>query len=136
MILPNKITPQSFDEQYRLDFDAWAPSVSEVCKVAGVSCSDVVPYTDGSNLVARVNDQWVVKIFPVFHRDQWESERRVLPKIHASSPSPTPRLVAEGELTPGNGLRFFLKQGQYVLQLDGKSQPIYIRPGKSLRIDD
>ncbi|MFT5434536.1 MAG: hypothetical protein ACI9OJ_005249, partial [Myxococcota bacterium] len=43
---------------------------------------------------------------------------------------------AEGELTPGNGLRFFLKQGQYVLQLDGKSQPIYIRPGKSLRIDD
>lgn len=101
MQLPTDLSPQVFDERFRLEFASWKPAVEEVCGAAGISFAQVVPFLDGSNLVARVGDDWVVKIFPPFHRDQWESERRVLPGIHAASPLPTPELIAEGEREDG-----------------------------------
>ncbi|MFT7677253.1 MAG: hygromycin-B 7''-O-kinase [Planctomycetota bacterium] len=101
MQLPTEILPDTFDEEYRLRSEAWMPAVVETCVVAGIPAERIVPYSDGSNLVARVADAWVVKIFPPFHREQWESERCALPRIHAASPLPTPELVAGGERPDG-----------------------------------
>ena len=100
MRLPGSIDPTDFDERYRLEPDAWRDAVAEVCGAHGLGCGAIVPFADGSNLVAAVDDRAVIKIFPPFHRHQWESERRVLPRL-AGLRVPVPALVAEGEREDG-----------------------------------
>ncbi len=101
MNLPAEIDPEEFHTKYRPDFDEWRSAVEEVCSSVGVPCTNMAPFREGSNLVARVEDRWVVKIFPPFHRDQWESERCVLKVIHEASTLPTPEMIGEGERTDG-----------------------------------
>ena len=99
--LPAHLDPRTFDEVYRLDSAAWRDAIVEVCARHGLPHAAIVPFTDGLNLVAEVDGRWVVKVFPTFHRDQWESERRVLPRFHGALPIPVPELVAEGEREDG-----------------------------------
>ncbi|MBA3454058.1 MAG: phosphotransferase [Deltaproteobacteria bacterium] len=101
MQLPASIGPVAFDTQYRLDHDAWKAAIAEVCAAHRLPCHLVSPFADGSNLVALVDDRCVVKIFPPFHAHQWESERRVLPRLHAQLPIPVPALIAQGERDDG-----------------------------------
>lgn len=85
MELPKEIKPKYFDEQYRLKHDLWIGAIEEVCVVNRIRFSDFHPYPDGSNLVASVDNEYVIKIFPPFHRDQWESEYRVLSALQESA---------------------------------------------------
>lgn len=101
MQLPTTIDPSDFDARYRRAFDAWRPAVHEVCARHGLVCSDVRPFRDGSNLVAEVDGRLVVKLFPPFHRHQWESERRALPCFAGRLPVRVPELVAQGERNDG-----------------------------------
>jgi hygromycin-B 7''-O-kinase len=74
----------------------------EACAAHCVECDVVSPFADGSNLVAAVNDQWIVKIFPPFHRHQWESERRVLAHLRGETlPLKVPMLIADGTRDDG-----------------------------------
>ncbi len=58
----------------------------------------MIPFQDGSNLIASVAHEYVVKVFPPFHRNQWESEHRALTKLwNHDIYIPIPRLVAQGE---------------------------------------
>jgi hygromycin-B 7''-O-kinase len=99
--LPAIIDEAHFDQVYRLDFPSWRPAIVEIAAAHGLTCGDIQPFADGSNLVADVDGRWVVKVFPPFHRAQWESERRVLPRLTDDLPVPVPHLVAQGERPDG-----------------------------------
>lgn len=101
MRLPADMSPAVFDARYRLDHAAWRDAVAEICAEHALACAVVSAFTDGSNLVATVDEGLVVKIFPPFHRHQWDSERQVLPRLHGRLPVPVPRLVAAGARDDG-----------------------------------
>lgn len=101
MRLPAAIDQDFFDEAYRLDLRTWRPAIVEVCEAHDLKVGRISPFTDGSNLVAAVDDGYVVKIFPPFHRHQWESERAVLPRLHGRLPVRVPEMYAEGERRDG-----------------------------------
>lgn len=101
MQLPPNLDPQAFDEVFRRDAAAWEAAVTEVCAAHSVECGRISSFPDGSNLVAGVDHRWVVKIFPPFHRHQWDSERRVLPRLSGRLPVQTPDSIGEGERDDG-----------------------------------
>jgi hygromycin-B 7''-O-kinase len=101
VLLPRDLSELDFDERYRLAFEAWRPAIVETARAHGLAADDVVPFLDGSNLVAQVDARFVVKIFPSFHLHQWESERRVLPRFHGALPVPVPELIAAGRREDG-----------------------------------
>lgn len=96
MRLPTAIEPTDFDECYRLQLDLWMEAVQEVCAAGGIPFREPAAFADGSNLVASVGDRYVVKIFPPFHRHQWESEHRVLAHLNGRVNVPIPELIASG----------------------------------------
>lgn len=83
-ILPN---PQS-----------WLRIVKDICARHGIAASETKAFADGVNLVASVNDQFVVKIFPPFHRHQWESDHRTLKQLQGRLKLPIPKYLGSGEL--------------------------------------
>ena len=102
MRLPQAPEPAFFDQIFRLDHAAWRAAIVEVCAAHGIECDAVSAYADGSNLVAAVDNRWIVKIFPTFHGHQWESERRVLAHLRdAKLPLKVPALIAEGTREDG-----------------------------------
>ena len=98
--LPAAIDPTDFDERYRLDAGQWMGAIREVCESHGITFLEPAAFGDGSNLVVAVG-QRVVKIFPPFHRHQWESEHRVLARLGGRVDIPIPELVASGEREDG-----------------------------------
>ena len=101
MRLPADLDPDVFDRTYRLAHDTWRPAVAEICAQHDVRVDPFRPFSSGSNLVAEVGGDRVVKIFPPFHRHQWESEYRVLAHLDGRVAAPVPRLVAHGERPDG-----------------------------------
>jgi hygromycin-B 7''-O-kinase len=98
---PSGLDPVAFDERYRLDVEGWRPAVQELCAEHGVRADPFEPFADGSNLVAAVGGTAVVKVFPPFHRNQWESEHRVLAHLGGRLSIPIPRLIAAGDRPDG-----------------------------------
>src|SRR5688572_19793210 len=97
MRLPQALEPVFFDQIFRLDHAAWRAAIVEVCAAHRIECDTVSAFADGSNLVAAVDNRWIVKIFPAFHSHQWESERRVLAHLRGEKlPLKVPTLIAEG----------------------------------------
>jgi hygromycin-B 7''-O-kinase len=99
--LPRDIAPAEFYARLQPTFEAWRPAVEEVVREHGLSLLPLERSADGSNLVAFVGERWVVKLFPPFHRHQWESEHRVLPHFAGRVRLAVPELVAAGERTDG-----------------------------------
>ena len=77
MPLPHTISPDHFDEVFRLAPNAWADVVYELARSLGLPQAELQTFPDGSNLLAALGPH-ILKIFPPFHRHQWESERRAL----------------------------------------------------------
>lgn len=102
MQLPNEIDPIEFDEQYRLRPDLWREAIQEICGCHNIPFIDFHAFEDGSNLVASVAEHFIIKVFPIFHRHQWESECLVLQQLWKNSLSiPIPKMIAMGERTDG-----------------------------------
>lgn len=97
MKLPNHFTPAEFDTGYRLQSEQWSSVIIETALLHGVSGKHVKPFSDGSNLIAALDDQYLVKIFPPFHRYQWESEHRVMKRLEGELSFPIPKILAMGE---------------------------------------
>lgn len=100
MQLPRDIDPEYFDKTYRLQATHWQAAVTEICTRHALPPGRFEAFTDGSNLVAAVGGT-VVKIFPPFHRHQWESEYRVLQQLNGRLNFPIPELLAHGERPDG-----------------------------------
>ena len=102
MQLPSEISPAEFDEQYKLQPVVWQEAVREICLLHGIPFTNFQTFADGSNLVSAVSNQYVVKIFPKFHRYQWESEWRTLHHLWTNRLDlPIPELIAHGERDDG-----------------------------------
>lgn len=96
-MLPGNIDPSVFDKHYRLQPVLWQEAIAETCASHAIPANGIRAFADGSNLIAAVDDRYVVKIFPPFHRHQWESEYRVLEALNGRLTFPVPDLIAFGE---------------------------------------
>lgn len=94
MQLPSDIDPKHFDKSFRLCPDEWINAALELFTKHDLPTGNLKTFPDGSNLLAA-NQTHIVKIFPPFHLNQWESERRVLPHLQ-NYQLPIPELTAEG----------------------------------------
>jgi hygromycin-B 7''-O-kinase len=91
-----------FMRRFRLDFPAWKPALEAICRAHAIPADPIHPFTEGSNLIARVADDRVVKIFPEFHRHQWENEWRTLRRLQSALlPIRIPKLLAHGQRPEG-----------------------------------
>ena len=97
MQLPANIEVSHFIKNYRLQPQLWLQAIRETCLLHAISAEHLIPFPDGSNLIAACDNKYVVKIFPPFHRHQWESEYRVLEHLHEKVTIPIPGLIAHGE---------------------------------------
>lgn len=58
----------------------------------------LTPFSEGTNIVFAYGDNSVIKIFPPFHRDQFESELLVLKHLQGKLSVNTPTLEHDGEI--------------------------------------
>ena len=91
MTLPENMDPTDFDENFRLQPELWQKEVLMLCKNWLLRLRAVLN-EDGSNLVAAINEKYVVKIFPDFHRHQWVIEHSILSKLQSRTKIPVPKL--------------------------------------------
>lgn len=102
MLLPTDLSPADFDLRYRLETQTWLPAMVDLCHEHGLSAAALTPFADGSNLIASAANDIVLKVFPPFHRNQWESEHRALHRLWSQPISiPIPKLLAQGERQDG-----------------------------------
>lgn len=88
--------------RFRRDFSAWKPALEAICREHAMGTDALHPFTEGSNLIARVANDRIVKIFPAFHRHQWESEWRTLRHLQSAAVSiRIPELIAHGQRPDG-----------------------------------
>ncbi|WP_225413680.1 aminoglycoside phosphotransferase family protein [Stigmatella hybrida] len=101
MLLP-ELELSDFMRRFRRDFSAWRPALEAICREHAMGTDELHPFIEGSNLIARVANDRVVKIFPEFHRHQWESEWRTLHHLQSAALSiRIPKLIAHGQRPDG-----------------------------------
>ncbi len=81
----------------RVDPDRWRAAVVAICARHGLGAGALRPL-GGSNLVMAIDGARIVKVFPPFLRDQWESERLALAQLRGAISMAIPELVHDGEL--------------------------------------
>lgn len=96
-MLPSSIKLSDFIQNYRLQPEKWREAVFEICDKHNISTNLFSPFTDGSNLIASIEDRYIVKIFPPFHRHQWDSEYKTLQHLAGKVSVSIPELIAFGE---------------------------------------
>src|SRR5688500_8755218 len=82
---------------FRNDPALWMDDAKAICLKEKIPFTNFKPYTDGSNLVASIDDRYVLKIFPPFLRHQWDSEYKTLQHLHNKLTVPIPELLFTGE---------------------------------------
>lgn len=63
----------------------------------GSAAEFFIPFKKGSNLVASVEENLIIKIFPPFLNFQWESERLSLQQLWRKVETQTPEFLFQGE---------------------------------------
>ncbi len=96
MILPDISDYNEFNTHYRLQPDSWKEAAEAIGAKHGITIYDFKAYPEGSNLVASLNDDLIIKIFPPFHIHQWESEYNVLGFLQNKLTISLPALIAYG----------------------------------------
>ena len=82
----------------RADAACWLPAASGIVSCHGYGGARLVPFDAGTNLVASLGDDAILKIFPPFLRGQFLSERATLRVIFRRlADVATPELLNEGE---------------------------------------
>lgn len=97
MKLPADPDMYYFEKVFRQQPELWRDVIFEICQQYNLPTISFYPFKDGSNLIASVDDKYIIKVFPPFHRHQWESEYRVLKHINNKIHIPVPGLIACGE---------------------------------------
>lgn len=89
--------PMGFDafEAFRCQTQLWWPAAVDLARRHGATA--IEPFEKGSNLVAALDGQRVLKIFPPMLLHQFESERRTLAALAGRLSVATPEPLAEGE---------------------------------------
>lgn len=93
---PVKISRSEFSV-FRGHYHEWIKIVKDICSFHRINEKRVIPLHKGSNLVASVGDNLIIKIFPPFLSFQWESERLALQQLWGKIGTQTPELLFQGE---------------------------------------
>jgi hygromycin-B 7''-O-kinase len=105
---PSGLDPKEFDRSYRLKPDQWREPFLALWKLHGPDpdlASAFQPFSDGSNLIAALGPDWIMKVFPPELRHQWVSEWRVMQHLDDRLALPIPRFYKAGE---ENGWTFII----------------------------
>ncbi|WP_131783371.1 aminoglycoside phosphotransferase family protein [Legionella gresilensis] len=73
-------------------------TVKEILVRYHLPLKSLTPFSEGTNIVFSYDNRLVIKLFPPFHRDQFESERLVLKALAGKLTVETPLLHYEGEI--------------------------------------
>jgi hygromycin-B 7''-O-kinase len=73
------------------------PSIEALCAKHDLTFESFSLCTGGSNVVFQAGSSHIVKLFFPFHRQQFETERAVLPLVSGRLGVDTPQVVASGE---------------------------------------
>lgn len=93
--LPDLRDPRSFDE-FLSKTELWRERLLAFARERGWNCETFAPFPDGSNLVLALGGDLVLKVFPPFHRHQWESDHRVLRSLQGRAPLSIPPYYESG----------------------------------------
>ena len=94
--------PMSFAEfeAFRENTALWLPAATDIARQHSLlkgGEGPLVPFAEGSNLVAALGSRYVLKIFPPMLRHQFVAERASLRQLHGRLSVATPEIVVEGE---------------------------------------
>ncbi len=81
----------------RLEPQRWEPILAEIAAAHGLSRAELRAAGEGSNLVALLGDDLVIKLFPPIMRHQYESERLTLQHLRGRLSISIPETVIDGE---------------------------------------
>lgn len=97
---PASIDPGVFDRSYRLQPELWREPFLALWRDEGPDpalAAAFEPFSDGTNLIAALGPQWIMKVFPPELRHQWVSEWRVMQHLDGQLALPIPRFFKAGE---------------------------------------
>lgn len=97
VLLPVQPTRAEYLE-LRASPSRWMPALLEIARALGRGGEPLVPIESGSNLLALLGDELVIKLFPPLLRYQYQSERVALQLLEARLTVSTPRVVADSEI--------------------------------------
>jgi hygromycin-B 7''-O-kinase len=95
--LPSSIARDAYAE-LRREPARWLPAMSSIASAHAPERADLRAVETGSNLIALLGDDLVIKLFPPFLAYQFESERRALRVLNGRLRTPTPAIVAESAI--------------------------------------
>lgn len=95
-VLPALTTEAELDA-LRLEPRRWVPVLAEIAEAHGLSRAELRAAGEGSNLVALLGDDLVIKLFPPIMRHQYESERLTLRHLRGRLSVAIPETVIYGE---------------------------------------
>ncbi|MBL8341836.1 MAG: aminoglycoside 3'-phosphotransferase/choline kinase family protein [Rubrivivax sp.] len=94
MRLPAAPTAETFDALHD-DAAAWRDALADIGRSHGGG--ELVQESSGTVLVARLDRDRVLKVYPPFLRDHFEFEHAMLQQLHGRLRVPTPQLLADGQ---------------------------------------
>ncbi|HMG16816.1 MAG TPA: aminoglycoside phosphotransferase family protein [Saprospiraceae bacterium] len=87
-----------FSKLYQQQPENWREAAIEIAKKHNIVVSNFDAYPEGSNLVATINEDLIIKIFPPIHFHQWESEHKTLGHLQDKLKTAIPVLITFGVL--------------------------------------
>lgn len=85
-------------ENLKLTSNIFEETVTSILIKHNFPLKSLIPFSEGTNVVFSYDDNLVIKLFPPFHRGQFESERLVLKALEGKLEVKTPTLYFEGEI--------------------------------------
>ncbi len=85
-------------ERFKRQVDILEHIAKEIIDRHQMSTTSLTLFSEGTNIVFLHNDSTVIKIFPPFHQDQFNSERLVLQHLHGKLSVNTPSIQQIGNI--------------------------------------
>lgn len=85
-------------EQFKLTSNIFEDVIKKILVRHNLHPKSLTPFSEGTNIVFSCDENWVIKLFPPFHQDQFESERLVLKALDSKLSIQTPSIHCEGEI--------------------------------------
>jgi hygromycin-B 7''-O-kinase len=95
-LFPVIMDPAAF-RAWRGAASQWRAAVVEIARLHKLRCNGMHAFSTGTNLVVALNDETVLKVFPPFYRNQFDSERHSLAQLAGRVEVAIPKLILQGQ---------------------------------------
>lgn len=85
-------------EELKLTSKIFEDIIKKILTHHHLPIKSLTPFSEGTNVVFSYDDSLVIKLFPPFHQDQFESERLVLKALEGKLSVKTPVIRYEGKI--------------------------------------